>query len=273
MANFRQIHVSTWKDPWFLELDPLEKVLFIYLFSNESTSLAGIYEISFRVICFETGLEPEFVKKALAKFAEDDKVFYEDGIIWVKNLRKYNASSSEKVQIRIRGDVAKIPECPIKQRYISYYNPNIPYTDPTDTLSLEEEEEEEMKKNEEEKEKEISQPQPLFYPSNSGEAIKHPDLQLVNSICGVWPGSFDWSPVIDSVQHLRGKYPRDQDLVEYMTPYWTAWSGRKTKNGRPYKTTNFTWLTEWAVLEQIPKAGEQVSPKGMPGVFIGPENE
>lgn len=111
----------------------------------------------------------------------------------------------------------------------------------------------------------------ISYPSNSAEAIEHPDLQLINSICGVWPGSLDWEAVIDSVNYLRVKYP--ENLIEQITPYWIAWSGRKTKNGKPYSTTNFTWLTEWAVLEQIPaKSGEKPAQK-MPGVLIGHDDE
>ena len=136
MAYFRQIHVSTWKDPWFFDLEPDEKLLFIYLFSNENTSISGIYEIPFRVICFETGLSSEFVKVALDKFEEASKVYFENGVIWVKNLRKYNASTSEKIKKGIENDLAKIPECPSTQRYIAYYSPNIPYTKDIDTLSL-----------------------------------------------------------------------------------------------------------------------------------------
>jgi len=141
MANFRQIHVSIWKDPWFLELDANEKLLFIYLFSNESASLAGIYEIAFRVICFETNLDAEFVKDTLNKFEGAGKVKFKDGIVWVKNMRKYNSSTSDKVAIRINKDLQEIPECPIKQDYIAYYNEVIPYIQPIDTLSLKEEEE------------------------------------------------------------------------------------------------------------------------------------
>ena len=151
MANFRQIHVSIWKDPWFLELEPPEKLLFVYLFSNESTSLAGIYELAFRVICFETGLDKDFVRSALDKFTAAGKVYYENGILWVTNMRRYNATTSSKVMIRIEADLDKIPECPIKQRYIAYYQPNIPYQYPIGTSSLKEEEE-----KEEEKEKEAA---------------------------------------------------------------------------------------------------------------------
>ena len=151
MANFRQIHVSIWKDPWFLDLDPDQKLLFIYLFSNESTSLSGLYEISLRVICFETNLSSDFVKDNLNFFQEKEKIRYDAGVIWVKNLRKYNASSSETVQIRIRKDLATVPDCPIKKEYITYYGENIPYRYDTDTLYYEEKKNEEKRNESEEK--------------------------------------------------------------------------------------------------------------------------
>ena len=135
MAYFRQIHVSTWKDPWFFDLEPDEKLLFIYLFSNENTSISGIYEIPFRVICFETDLDTKFVKLTLEKFEQAKIVYFENGVIWIKNLRKYNASTSIKVIKGIENDLARIPECPIKQLYISYYSPDIPYTEGIDTIS------------------------------------------------------------------------------------------------------------------------------------------
>ena len=146
MANYRQIHVSLWKDEWFLDLEPDEKLLFIYLFSNESTSLAGIYRLAFKVICFETGLTPEFVKKTLKKFDDDQKVYYDDGVVWVVNMRRYHETKSIKVQTRIRNDIDEIPDCPIKIAYLENVNTvSIPYPYP----NLKEEEEEEDKKEEE----------------------------------------------------------------------------------------------------------------------------
>lgn len=146
MANYRQIHVSIWKDEWFLDLDTDEKLLFIYLFSNESASLAGIYKIALKVICFETGLDAEFVTAALTKFARDGKVYYQDGYIWVVNMREYNRGG-ETVYKRIVADVEALPNCELKRKYLEYYRQAIskesdteqgidtlpiPYTQPID---------------------------------------------------------------------------------------------------------------------------------------------
>ena len=135
MANYRQIHVSIWKDEWFLDLEPEEKLLFIYLFSNESTSLAGIYRIPMKVIAFETGLSATFIESTLQKFHVADKVHYENGVVWVVNMRQYHETRSTKVQTRIENDIASIPDCDLKIRYL--------YGMDTQTQLKEEEDEEE----------------------------------------------------------------------------------------------------------------------------------
>ena len=149
MANYRQVHVSIWKDAWFLDLDTNEKLLFVYLFTNESTNLAGLYKIAPKVIAFETGLEISWIADTLKKFSDVGKVFYEDGIVWIVNMRKYHETTSSKIQTRIQADINSLPEYPIKQRYIEYYNSKIPYRYLIDTTSLKEEEEEEKSKEEE----------------------------------------------------------------------------------------------------------------------------
>ena len=120
--TYRNIDTSVWKDDWFLDLQPDEKLLFIYLFSNENTLLTGLYKISLRVIEFETGLSREFIATSIDKFTQAKKVFYENGIIWVVNLRKYNDSRSPKVVTRIAWELKQIPNCPIKNAYLKYSN-------------------------------------------------------------------------------------------------------------------------------------------------------
>jgi len=120
MANYRQIHVQIWKDQWFLDLPPDFKLLFIYLFSNERTSVAGIYDLSLRVIEFETGLDLETIEAGLAEFARAGKAYYEEGLVWVVNLRKYNATNSIKVRTRIQHDLLALPDCNLLRRYLDH---------------------------------------------------------------------------------------------------------------------------------------------------------
>lgn len=148
MPNFRQIHVSIWKDTWFLDLEPDEKLLFIYLFSNESTSLSGMYRLSQKVISFETGIDKKRMAEIMDNFARAGKVYTEADVIWVVHMRKFHETKSSKVLTRIAGDIADIPDCTLKRQYIAYYKPNIPYPYPIDTPpQLKEDEDKDEHKN------------------------------------------------------------------------------------------------------------------------------
>ena len=133
-AEFRQIHVAIWRDEWFLDLNPTEKLLFIYLFSNGSSNLAGIYKLSQRHVELETGLDPEEFTTFIRRFEDDGKVLYRDGYIWIKNLRKYNESRSPSTKLAIDAIISRISDCEIKRVYWQYYYPNTPYQHPVDTL-------------------------------------------------------------------------------------------------------------------------------------------
>lgn len=128
MSTYRQIHTKIWKDPWFLELPPEHKLLFIYLFSNEQANLMGLYQIPLKVIAFETDLEVSTVEEALAHFAVDGKVLYEDNYIWIINMFQYNANNpgSPKTQEHILNTLRDIPDIPLKTRLVQHYTGIIP---------------------------------------------------------------------------------------------------------------------------------------------------
>jgi len=64
-------------------------------------------------IVFETGLDREGIKKGLEAFDQVDKVKYDfkSGVVWVRNMLKYQGSSSPKVQARIKADFDVVPDC------------------------------------------------------------------------------------------------------------------------------------------------------------------
>jgi len=121
MADYRQIHTSIWKDQWFMDLDPSEKLLFIYLFSNEQASMSGLYKLPLKVIAFETGLDMRVIRDALVKFERDQKVYSDPtvGVVWVRNMPKYHEAKSATQQTRIAKDVAMIPDCQLKHDYLN----------------------------------------------------------------------------------------------------------------------------------------------------------
>jgi hypothetical protein len=121
MANFRQVHTKIWKDDWFLDLQAEHKLFFIYLFTNEMASISGIYELSQRVMSFESGLTQKEIQAAFQEFQKAGKAYYDDGVVWIANLRKYHETSSNLVQTRIIKDITAVKDCPLKESYCEAY--------------------------------------------------------------------------------------------------------------------------------------------------------
>jgi hypothetical protein len=89
MSKLRSLNTCFWSDPWVEELNPEEKLLFIYLITNEKTNMLGIYESSIKKISFETGINILTVKKYLEGFEKVRKVKYLENHVIVINYMKH----------------------------------------------------------------------------------------------------------------------------------------------------------------------------------------
>lgn len=121
MAKYRQVHTKIWKDEWFCELEPVHKLFFVYLFTNELASISGIYELPKRVMSFESGLSYGEIDAAFDEFSRAGKAYYDDSVVWVVNLRKYHETSSPKVQSCIQKDIDAVRDCEMKRKYTILY--------------------------------------------------------------------------------------------------------------------------------------------------------
>ena len=88
--TFRKIDTCIWKDPWFENLSPNEKLAFIYFWSNDYCNAAGIYEISKNRINFDLGYGIDTVWIPLKKKIE---WYEEQSTVWVKNFFKHQAQN------------------------------------------------------------------------------------------------------------------------------------------------------------------------------------
>ena len=138
MADYRQIHTCIWKDSWFLELSSDHKLLFIYLFSNERANLTGLYDLSIKVMVFETDLDKATIQAGLEQFERGGKVYYEDGMVWVTSLLRHNARNitSPKIQTHLKGTILTTRDCPLKARWIQHYNDMVASEYRIDTLYI-----------------------------------------------------------------------------------------------------------------------------------------
>ena len=88
MNKLRSVNTKMWSDSWFEELNPTQKLLFIYLITNGKNNMLGVYEISMRKISFETGIDKATIEKALEGFERIGKVKYVNNFIILSNFIK-----------------------------------------------------------------------------------------------------------------------------------------------------------------------------------------
>jgi len=101
MANYRPILVQIWKDPDFQEFTISEKLIFIYLFTNESVSESGVYRLTFKTIKNITDVPIPTIERAITETFKKRIVYdQENSIIWVKNFLRYNGHGKPTLLIR-----------------------------------------------------------------------------------------------------------------------------------------------------------------------------
>lgn len=107
MAKTRMVNTRFWNDSFVVELNPLDRYLFLYLLTNEHTNIAGLYELPLKRMANETGIDVEMLPKMIQRLK--GKIYYSDGWVGIKNFQKHQSTTSEKVQRGIEIEMDKIP--------------------------------------------------------------------------------------------------------------------------------------------------------------------
>lgn len=107
MAKQRIINTRFWSDSYVVNLNPLDRYLFLYLLTNEHTNICGIYELPLVTMANESGLEKEMLSKMIKRLK--GKVYYFSGWVYLKNFAKHQ-SSNESVKKGIETAKALVPK-------------------------------------------------------------------------------------------------------------------------------------------------------------------
>lgn len=132
-ADYRIVQTRMWReDEWFQSIETDAKLLFVYLFTNPSASVSGIYRLPIRTMAFESGLTLNRVAELMAQFAAAEKAFYGNGVVWVRKMREGQlvGKISPQLMVKLEKDLSQIPMCDLKIRYLKAYG----Y--PIDTVSI-----------------------------------------------------------------------------------------------------------------------------------------
>ncbi len=107
MSKKRYINDNIWEDNYIIELSTQEKLLFIYLLTNNRLSICWIYEISIRKIEMETGLSSKIISDTFKKFEKDWKMYYRDWILLITNFLK-NQSLNDNMKKWIERELEEL---------------------------------------------------------------------------------------------------------------------------------------------------------------------
>lgn len=106
----RMVNTRFWQDAYISNLDPTEKLLFLYCLTNNYSTLCGIYEIPLKLIAAETGIDKDMVEKIFSRFQRDGKLAYKDGWLVIRNFVKHHEQGSPHVRVAIEKDLANAPD-------------------------------------------------------------------------------------------------------------------------------------------------------------------
>jgi len=89
---FRKFNTGTWQDPWFESLSKDAKLLFVYLWTNETCNPAGMYKITQKRILFDCGID---ITKHISELAPKVTWTPADTVIWVKNFFRHQRQNDK----------------------------------------------------------------------------------------------------------------------------------------------------------------------------------
>lgn len=130
MAKQRIVSTKFWDDKYIRSLSPNGKLLFLYLFTNSLTTIAGAYEITLDRIIFDTGLPEIETATLLKKFETDKKAAFRDEWVFLPNSVKHQSVTNPKI---LKGIEEAVKCCPdwikhslsIRYDSLSHLNPNL----------------------------------------------------------------------------------------------------------------------------------------------------
>lgn len=132
--KLRSVNTAFWSDPYVENLDPSEKLLFIYLITNSFCNLSGIYKVTLKRMAFETGIDRDMITKMMARLEDDGKAFYYEGYVILPNFQNHQRHTPV-IQEKIKEYLEKVPESVLKFLYNA--TDKFPHTIETDTADFE----------------------------------------------------------------------------------------------------------------------------------------
>jgi len=229
---YRTIKTDIWGDPWFVDLSPESKILFVYLFTNRNVSACGSMQLSLSQIAFETKISVKKVERLLIEFGGKVLWLPEHNLIVVRNFYKHQRSQSSGSYTTAA--LKAMEPLPAEARgWLGESNPDLKDTHtppsplPVPTVGGKEEA---VATVIAEGEEEVTPPTP-----SEGESPK-PKRQAKQSQA---PIPTDFQPTPEMIEKACGKYGLTVDQVIAKTDRFKNWAVAK---GQTYANWDSGWL-------------------------------
>ncbi len=105
----RIIHTRFWQDNFVSSLNHKEKLVFIYLLTNDRVNLVGIYELPDKYIKVDLNLTESELQRIKQKLHKANRILFKNG--WIKIVRhdKYNSYKGKTVNKAKKKELSNIP--------------------------------------------------------------------------------------------------------------------------------------------------------------------
>lgn len=111
MATKRYISTSFWDDEWVHNLDPSEKLMYLYFMTNTLTNIAGVYKISTDRISYDTGFNKKTIENIMKKFYESKKLVYVHGYVIIPTWPRHQSwQTKDKIKSGIDAVLNSLPD-------------------------------------------------------------------------------------------------------------------------------------------------------------------
>lgn len=106
--DYRVLNSRFWSDSFVEGLNPTHRYLFLYLILNPHVTISGVYELSVRKACFETGLSEREITSGIEHLKS--RVLYVDGWVVLKNFLKHTQTRSPQLLKGIEKSLNQAPK-------------------------------------------------------------------------------------------------------------------------------------------------------------------
>lgn len=97
MSKQRIVKDEIWDDDWFYELDPSEKLVWLFLLTNPRANIAGVYKLNKKWAAQSVGLDFDIFNTILLRFVKDKKIIEDESWVGLVNFHKHLAYRNASV--------------------------------------------------------------------------------------------------------------------------------------------------------------------------------